>query len=96
MFENVEKDENDESGLCPNWCLKNNEKIDIERIIPMYPLSEDINKYNRAENILELYRLTLGQERQEDLLINILESDKIKDQDLKELFIDLCPWNRKK
>ena len=49
-----------------------------------------------TENILELYRLTLGQERQEDLLINILESDKIKDQDLKELFIDLCPWNRKK
>ena len=61
----------------------------------MYPLSEDINNYNRAENILELYRLTLGQERQEDLLINILESDKIKDQDLKELFIDLCPWKRK-
>lgn len=42
--------------------------VKIERIVPMYPLSQDRLRYNRLIKILSLYRLTLGQPRQEELI----------------------------
>ena len=40
----------------------------IERIVPHYPLSRDIDRYDRLRDALALYRLTLGQPRQEDMV----------------------------
>lgn len=40
----------------------------IQRVIPAYPLSRDREKYRRLTHAQTLYRLTLGQPRQEDLL----------------------------
>jgi hypothetical protein len=40
--------------------------------------------------ILSLYRLTLGQARQEELLEYIIKN-KTEDKDLKNLFINLSP-----
>jgi hypothetical protein len=61
----------------------------------MYPLSRDIVKYERLIKILSLYRLTLGQARQEELLEYIFKT--IGDYGkLKKLFIDLCPYSRKR
>ena len=41
-----------------------------------------------------LYRMTIGQQRQEELL-NLLKNMHLSDEQLKELTIDLCPYNKK-
>lgn len=68
------------SDMVPNWCLpvewinSNKDKIEwIERIVPQYPMSSDVDRYKRLINVLSLYRLTMGQPRQEELL-GMLES----------------------
>ena len=83
------------SDLVPFWCLGESYKYKIERIVPMYPMSRDVVKYERLIKILSLYRLTLGQARQEELLEYIFNT--IEDCDkLKELFIDLSPYSRRR
>ncbi len=85
---------NDQSELVPYWCLGKDQKVKIERIVPMYPVSKDEVRYDRLIKVLSLYRLTLGQARQEELVDYFLENG-IKDQGfLKSLFIDLSPYDR--
>ena len=84
----------DQSELVPYWCLGRNQTVKIERIIPMYPVSRDEVNYQRLIKVLSLYRLTMGQARQEELVDYILES-QMKDKDyLKDLFINLSPYVR--
>lgn len=40
----------------------------VERVLARYPLSRDHDKYERLRDSLALYRLTLGQPRQEDMV----------------------------
>lgn len=97
MFEKAESGEKSEnqSELIPFWCFGKNQKIKIERIIPMYPMSSDINRYERLIKILSLYRMTLGQPRQEELLEYIFSNFSEKEQKkMKDLFIDLSPWSK--
>ncbi len=65
----------------------------IERIVPMYPMSEDESRYGRLIKVLSLYRLTMGQPRQEELL-QMLDG-KISPEQIKRLLFDLCPFSRK-
>lgn len=89
-----EKKENN-SDLVPFWCLGKSYKYKIERIVPMYPMSKDVIKYERLIKILSLYRLTLGQARQEELLEYIFNT--VADwEKLKELFIDLSPYSKRR
>ena len=65
--------------------------VKIERIVPMYPFSRDGLAYERLIKILSLFRLTLGQARQEELLEYIFK--KCEDVDgMKKLFINLSPY----
>lgn len=90
----TEKDDACQSELVPYWCAGSDQPVKVERIVPMYPMSQDELKYDRLIQILSLYRLTLGQSRQEGLLEHL--SSHIKDVDfLKKLFMNLSPWNRK-
>lgn len=93
------------SDLVPYWCLPNlgdgrkkkEKPVMIERIVPMYPYSQDQLRYKRIIQILSLYRLTLGQPRQEEL-ISILDrelSGKEKEE-YTELFMNLCPYDHSK
>ena len=85
----------DQSELVPYWCLGKNQTVKIERIIPMYPVSKDEVNYQRLIKVLSLYRLTMGQARQEELVDYILQSD-MKDRNyIKSLFINLSPYVRK-
>ncbi len=89
------------SDMVPYWCLpvaelteEQRKKLEyIERIVPLYPLSRDRYKYERLIKVLALYRMTLGQPRQEELL-NLLKNMHLSDEQLKELTIDLCPYNK--
>ena len=50
-------------------------------------------RYERLVKVLSLYRMTLGQPRQEELL-ELLKDMKISEEQLDELTIDLCPFNK--
>ena len=78
--------------LVPYWCLPDldGNAIKIERIVPMYPFSQDQLKYDRIIKILSLYRLTLGQPRQEEL-ITILDK-ALADGNEEKLFMNLSPF----
>lgn len=89
--------ENEISGNCselvPHWGLTEyDDNIKIERIVPMYPLSIDKTKYDRLIKILSLYRLTLGQPRQEELSESILSKCSCDENDMTNIFINLSPY----
>ena len=96
MFEaaQAERQEN-QSQLVPYWCFGSNQEIKIERIVPMYPLSKDEVNYERLIKVLSLYRLTLGQARQEELLEYIFHQFE-ETEELKQLFINLSPYSKEK
>ena len=84
------------SDLIPFWGLRETEDmVKIERIVPMYPFSRDGLAYERLIKILSLYRLTLGQARQEELLEYLFKNCDDPDK-LKELFINLSPFYKEK
>ena len=96
MFEEAARVEKEvgSSDLIPFWGLRETEDmVKIERVVPMYPFSRDGMAYERLIKILSLYRLTLGQARQEELLEYLFKkcSDTSR---LKELFINLSPYYR--
>lgn len=88
-----EKSENSRtSDLIPFWGLtEKDDMVKIERIVPMYPFSRDEIAYERLIKILSLYRLTLGQARQEELLEYIFNNCEDTDN-MKDLFINLSPY----
>ena len=81
------------SDLVPFWCFGEGQEVKIERIVPMYPMSKDGISYDRLIKILSLYRLTLGQARQEELL-EYLFRECDDPAELKKLFIDLSPYSK--
>ena len=50
----------------PHWLYPG--PAEIERHVPIYSLSRDRERYERLKKDMTLYRLTLGQPRQEDML----------------------------
>lgn len=91
------------SQMVPYWCLPQEIVADdkdkgelemIERIFPMYPMSQDQQRYMHLIEVLSMYRLTMGQPRQEELLE--LLKDKVKPEDMSKLLIDLSPYNKSK
>lgn len=91
------------SDIVPYWCLPiaelTNEQRSIleyiERIVPLYSLSRDRYKYERLIKVLALYRMTLGQPPQEELL-SLLREMHLSNKQLKELTIDLFPYNKER
>ena len=102
MFEEAYRKENGGkqgcSDLIPYWGLsKAEDMVKIERIVPMYPFSKDRLNYERLIKILSLYRLTLGQARQEELLDYIFKNfDEQQQEKLRKLFINLSPFYKSK
>ena len=72
-------------------------KQNIEKYFKLHPNEIDTAKsgisYERLIKILSLYRLTLGQARQEELLEYLFREcdDPVE---LKKLFIDLSPYSK--
>jgi hypothetical protein len=82
--------------LVPYWHVEPDGETKIERIVPLYPFSKDIQKYKSLKDTLTYYRLTFGQPRQEELVealqqsgLNAEEVEKLR----KHLLIDLSPKN---
>lgn len=65
----------------------------IESIVPLYPLSMDYDRYRHMKSVLRLYRLTMGQPRQEELLEFFKDMSA---EDIDKLLFNLSPIKRKK
>ena len=65
-------------------------RVKVERVVPMYPLSRD----ERLIKILSLYRLTLGQARQEELVDYLLQRE-LEEEEIQNLSINLSPFYKK-
>ena len=94
MFEEAVRQEKSSasSDLIPYWGLREtSDMVRIERMVPMYPYSRDGLAYERLIKILSLYRLTLGQARQEELLEYLFKNCDDPEQ-LQALFINLSPF----
>lgn len=80
------------SDLIPFWGLREtDDMVKIERLVPMYPFSRDGLAYERLIKILSMYRLTLGQARQEELLEYLFKNCDDPEK-LRSLFINLSPF----
>src|SRR5204863_6345598 len=58
-------------AFAPHWIYPG--PAHIQRHVPAYPLSADLPRLARLKDDLTLYRLTLGQPRQEDMLELLVE-----------------------
>lgn len=79
--------------LVPYWHTEPLNDLKIERFVPLYPYSRDIERYQHLIKVLAFYRLTFGQPRQDELIEalnagDLDESEKIK---LKDLMVELSP-----
>ncbi len=98
IFETARDDfKKENSDLVPYWCLPaefpDEYRSKVERIILQYPLSVDGTRYDRLKKVLSLYRLTMGQPRQEELL-DMLAKSNLSEKQIEELMINLCPFDK--
>lgn len=95
LFLLAEDKEGSGQGTCeliPFWHTEPQGDIRIERYVPLYLFSRDIEKYRSLQKILAYYRITFGQPRQEELIMAL--ADKVGKQgydEIRELLIDLSP-----
>jgi hypothetical protein len=78
--------------LVPFWVYETAGGARIERYVPSLPLSREIEKLERLKRSLAVYRLALGQPRQDDLAAYLADLPEIKRRAIaEELRIDLTP-----
>ena len=79
--------------LVPFWHTESNNDIKIERFVPLYPLSKDIEKFNNLIKVITFYRLTFGQPRQDELVEALIEYGFSDEQINKvdDMIINLSP-----
>jgi hypothetical protein len=80
----------DKSGLSPFWRLSGKTEVPVESIVPLLTFSRDESALARIREILNIYRLAIGQPRQEELLDHFNGNAA----DAKKLFLNLCPFAR--
>lgn len=84
------RDRKDGSGdLVPFWIYPEGEAR-IERHVPALPLSKDRERLKELQKSLAIYRVVLGQSRQEDL-VAFLTNRMNNEKDMDKLRIDLSP-----
>jgi hypothetical protein len=94
LFHYAELEEGKGKGMCemiPFWHTEPVENLKIERFVPLYAFSKDIDKYKELLKILAYYRITFGQPRQEELIAAISDLEENDISDLMSLLIDLSP-----
>ncbi|WP_417517899.1 DEAD/DEAH box helicase [Marinobacter sp.] len=97
LFSEIDRhSENRTSDLTPYWHIPSG-TAQIERLVPMMPMSREEARLDEALKILSLYRLAFGQPRQEELLGNLVRREFSEDDWEKirsALVINLAPLNQ--
>ncbi|WP_316226743.1 helicase-related protein [Bradyrhizobium sp. SZCCHNS3052] len=89
----------DRRGLSPQWIYeRDGEFAQIRRWIFSHPFSREAVAYRRMRDSVLLYRLALGQARQDDLIRALSQQTLFRESDpeqrrrlIRELWIDLSP-----
>jgi hypothetical protein len=94
MFEEAKAArKNTDNDLVPYWVYPVADGDAIERHVPMYPLSREVERFKMLREALALYRMVFGQPRQEELLAYLsktVPSDRIAEIS-ERLRISLAP-----
>jgi hypothetical protein len=89
----IEIEKGNKSDLVPYWHIEP-QNIFIERQVPTIPYSKEVKKLKNLLNTIAVYRIALGQPRQEELVNHLIENyseDEIKKVQ-SELLINLSPY----
>lgn len=81
------------SDLVPYWLYPIENGARIERHVPAFPLSRDMQRLSELRQSLAVYRMVFGQPRQEELIEYLLKhvpEDRI-DRLINDLRVDLAP-----
>ncbi len=87
----------DAAGLVPYWIYSLAEGAAIERHVPALPLTRDRARLEALRRTLVIYRMVIGQPRQDDLLAHLLSRappDRMKAR-RSRIEIDLRPRARR-
>jgi hypothetical protein len=97
MFDQAHRDRaKEDSDLVPYWVYMTEGGAQIERHIPVLPVSRDAARISELVGSLAVYRMVFGQPRQDDLVELLLRQLPAGEEDemramLDELRIDLSP-----
>ncbi|MBQ9316566.1 MAG: hypothetical protein IJ203_07060, partial [Atopobiaceae bacterium] len=105
MFEAAELEEHKrengdlDSGLLPNWGVTDGDGlVPVERYVYLYPFSRDVAQYKSLIDQVYHYRMVIGQPDQEEtlrLLHERVEDGTLSEDELGDLYINLCPFVQK-
>lgn len=88
----IDHEKGNKSDLVPYWHVEP-EHVFIERQVPTIPYSKEVKKLNNLLKTISVYRIALGQPRQEELVNHLIENlspEEIENVQ-KELLINLSP-----
>ena len=91
----IEIEKGDKSDLVPFWHVEP-QNIFIERQVPTIPYSKEVKKLKNLLKTISVYRIALGQPRQEELVNHLIENFSIDEVEKvqSELLINLSPFKR--
>jgi hypothetical protein len=79
-----------DGGMRPEWIFNGDAKI--QRLVPLLPMSRDVIKLKQLVEATSLYRMTIGQPRQAELLKLLTELSKDEQEAVRQaVSIDLSP-----
>jgi hypothetical protein len=79
-----------EGGMRPEWIFDGDAKI--QRLVPLLPMSRDVSKLQQLVEATSLYRMTIGQPRQVELLKMLTDLSKDEQEAVRQaVSIDLRP-----
>lgn len=98
--EEVSRDGSEQpSGLLPNWGVTDGDAlVPVVRYAYLYPFSRDVAQYESLMEQVYRYRMVIGQPDQEEtlrLLHERVEDGTLSEEDLDDLYINLCPFVQK-
>lgn len=80
-------------GMRPEWVYDGNSKI--QRLVPLLPMSRDIGKLQKLVEATNLYRMTIGQPRQAELVKVLTELTQDEQEAVRQaVSIDLSPQSQ--
>jgi hypothetical protein len=90
----IQMEKGDKSDLVPYWHVEPT-NIFIERQAPIIPYSKEVKKLKNLLKTISVYRIALGQPRQEELVNYLIEN--LSEENIKkvqsELLINLSPYS---
>ena len=96
LFDSASEQASNADGIVPYWLFPLPDGANVERHVPLLPLSRDTAQFAALKRSLAVYRMVFGQPHQDDLMAFLVERFKPETLHSLEalLRIDLSPMRR--